>query len=331
MNIHDVVKKSGLSIVTVSRVINNSPTVREVNRQKVLKAMEELNYQPNSAAQSLVRGKTGIIGMSITNLNDSFYDRVIKAANRKLADQGYFLTLSISEHEGEGETNNFLFQRDRVDGIILLSPIEEEQYVAELKKKKIPFILLDNQYEHDDVSSVLVDNFQGGYDATRHLIDLGHTKIAHIGGPTIFLSVTERKRGYVQALADAALTPFAIEYSGFTVSSGYDAAKKWIREDTLPTAIFAGDDFIALGVIHALREEGIMVPHDVSVVGFDDQKLASEFFPRLTTVRQPEAQMGSIGVDLLLEQINGQMEAPTVTKLSPQLLVRESTAYLKQP
>lgn len=328
MNIHDVAKRSGLSVVTVSRVINNSPSVREANRQKVLKAMEELNYQPNSAAQSLVRGRTGVIGMSITNFNDSFYDRVIRVVNRKLAEQGYFLALSIAENEGEGD--NFLFQKDRVDGIILLSPIEEEQYVAELKRKKIPFVLLDNQFSHDDVPSVLVDNYQGGYDATKHLIELGHTRIAYIGGPSVFLSVAERRRGYIQALADAGLSSFAIEYSGFTVSSGYEIARKWIRDDTMPTAIFAGDDFIALGVVQALREEGIMVPHDISVVGFDDQQFVAEFFPRLTTVRQPEAQMGSIGVDLLLKHINGEVAKPVVTKLAPQLLVRESTAYVKR-
>ncbi|MFD1909409.1 hypothetical protein ACFSQ7_43860 [Paenibacillus rhizoplanae] len=108
--------------------------MRESNRQKVLKAMEELNYQPNSAARSLVRGKTGVIGMSINNFNDSFYDRVIRVVNRKLTEQGYFLALSIAENEDEGD--NFLFQKDRVDGIILLSPLEEEASVEELKKKK---------------------------------------------------------------------------------------------------------------------------------------------------------------------------------------------------
>lgn len=160
MNIHDVAKKSGLSVVTVSRVINNSPSVREGNRRKVLSAMEELNYQPNSAARSLVRGKTGVIGMSITNFNDSFYDRVIRVVNRKLAEQGYFLALSIAENEDEGV--NFLFQKDRVDGIILLSPLEEKEYVEELKRKNIPFVLLDNQLQHEDVPSVVVDNYQGG-------------------------------------------------------------------------------------------------------------------------------------------------------------------------
>ncbi|SEU09846.1 LacI family DNA-binding transcriptional regulator [Paenibacillus sp. NFR01] len=327
MNIHDVAKRSGLSIVTVSRVLNNSPSVRESNRKKVLQAMEELNYQPNSAARSLVRGKTGVIGMSITNFNDSFYDRVIRVVNRKLAEQGYFLALSIAENEDEGA--NFLFQKDRVDGIILLSPLEEKAYVEELKRKSIPFVLLDNQFQHEDVPSVIVDNYQGGYEATKHLIGLGHTQIAYIGGPSVFLSVAERRRGYIQALEEAGLTPFGTDYCGFTVSGGYEVAKRWIREDKLPTAFFSGDDFIALGVVQALREEGIRVPHDISVVGFDDQQFVGEFYPRLTTVRQPEAQMGSIGVDLLLKSINGEVMSSAVTKLAPQLLVRESTASVR--
>lgn len=265
--------------------------------------------------------------MSITNFNDSFYDRVIRVVNRKLAEQGYFLALSIAENEDEGV--NFLFQKDRVDGIILLSPLEEMEYVEELKRKNIPFVLLDNQFQHDDVPSVVVDNYQGGYEATKHLIGLGHTQIAYIGGPSVFLSVAERKRGYVQALDEAGLTPFGTEYCGFTVSSGYEVAKRWIREDKLPTAIFSGDDFIALGVVQALREEGILVPQDISVVGFDDQQFVGEFYPRLTTVRQPEAQMGSIGVDLLMKLIHGEVVPAAVTKLAPQLLVRESTASVR--
>jgi LacI family transcriptional regulator len=328
-NIFDVAKKSGLSVVTVSRVINNTASVREGNRQKVLKAMEELNYQPNTNAQSLVRGRTGIIGLTITTLNDSFYDGVIKAANRKLAEQGYFLALSIQDTDEDGGVSNFLFQKDRVDGIIVLSPLDEEGYITELTRKGIPFILLDNQQEHKGLSSVIVDNYQGGYEATKHLIELGHTRIAHISGPTLYLSVKERRRGYMQALSEAGLTPYAVENSGFTVSGGYEVTHKWLQEGIVPTAIFAADDFIALGTIHALGEAGLRVPHDVSVVGYDDQTLASGFFPRLTTVRQPEAELGEIGVELLLKQINGTLPEHNVTRLSPQLLVRESTAYVE--
>lgn len=331
MNIHDVAKKSGLSVVTVSRVINNAGTVREKNRQKVLQAMAELNYQPNAAAQSLVRGKTGVIGLTITTLNDSFYDRVIKAANRKLAERGYFLTISIADSDstGEGDINNFLFQKDRVDGIIVLSPIEEENYVAELQRKQIPFVLLDNQFEHEGVPSVIVNNLKGGYEATKHLIDLGHTRIAHIAGPTLYRSVQERKRGYLQALKEAGLSTFLSEDNGFTVNSGYEVTKNWIRDGSLPTAVFAADDFIALGVIHALTDEGLRVPQDISVVGYDDQVLAAGFFPRLTTVRQPEAQLGSLGVDLLLKKIKGETELQQVTRLDPQLVIRESSAPIR--
>ncbi|MFD2875453.1 LacI family DNA-binding transcriptional regulator [Paenibacillus rhizoplanae] len=189
--------------------------------------------------------------------------------------------------------------------------------------------MLDNQFQHEDVPSVVVDNYQGGYEATKHLINLGHTQIAFIGGPSVFLSVAERKRGYSQALEEAGLTSFGTDSCGFTVSGGYEVAKRWVREDKLPTAFFCGDDFIALGVVQALRDEGIRVPHDLSVVGFDDQQFAGEFYPRLTTVRQPEAQMGSIGVDLLMQLIHGEVMPPAVTKLAPQLLVRESSANVR--
>jgi len=170
VSIFDVAKKSGLSVVTVSRVLNNSSSVRAKNREKVLQAMKELNYQPNASARSLARGKTGIIGLTITTLHDSFFDAVVKEINDRLAAHGYFLTLSISKSH-EDAFHRSLFQEDRVDGVILLSPIDEDEYILELKKKKIPFIMIDNSKNNPSVSSVLVDNFKGGYEATKHLID----------------------------------------------------------------------------------------------------------------------------------------------------------------
>lgn len=324
VSITDVAKRAGVSVVTVSRVINNVKTVRERNRQKVLKAMEELNYHPNPAARTLASGKTGVIGLTIGNLNDAFLEGVVKSVNARLEDYGYFLALSVVPI---GIKESFLFQEDRVDGIILLCPTDEVEHVLDLKKKRIPFVLLDNQEEHD-VPSVVVDNYKGGFDATNHLVQLGHRRIAHIGGPDMYLSSRERKKGFLDAMKRANLSPFAIEKCEFSIEGGYNITSKWIKNGTIPSAVFAADDFIALGVINALTNEGLNVPEDVSVVGYDDQVFASQFHPRLTTVKQPEKKIGKEGVDLLVKMINGTSRRSTTIKLEPKLIVRESTIMM---
>ncbi|MFE5317466.1 LacI family DNA-binding transcriptional regulator [Paenibacillus sp. NPDC056579] len=324
VSIYDVAKKSGLSVVTVSRVINNAGSVREKNREKVLAAMKELDYRPNAAARSLARGKTGIIGLSITTLQDMFLDAVVKEVNDRLAEKGYFLALSVST-DGADSIFSDLFQEDRVDGVIVLSPLEEDPYVTELKKKKIPFVMLDNQHKHASVSSVLVDNFKGGYEATKHLIELGHRRIAHIKGPEPFLSSVERERGFLQAMQEAGLTPFAIEQGDFSITSGYQIASGWIQAETLPTAVFAADDYMAFGVMDAFKNEGIRIPGDVSLVGYDNHPFTSEFQPGLTTVRQPAEKMGAQGVDLLLKWIEGTGKRSVTIQLEPELIIRGST------
>ncbi|MFC5453179.1 LacI family DNA-binding transcriptional regulator [Paenibacillus aestuarii] len=324
VSIFDVAKKSGLSVVTVSRVINQAGTVREKNRQKVLQAMKELDYRPNAAARSLARGKTGIIGLAITTLHDSFMDAVVKEINERLTARGYFLALAISP-EVFSSFEQSLFQEDRVDGVILLSPVHEDSVVMELKKKKLPFILLDNQHVHASVSSVLVDNFKGGYEATKHLIELGHTEIAHIRGRNLFLSSIERERGFVMAMQEAGLDPSWIEEGDFSITSGYQAVSRWMQAGRRPSAVFAADDLTAFGVIDAYKNHGFQVPRDLSIVGFDDQIYSSEFRPMLTTVRQPAEQMGKHAVEMLLKRIDGETKRNATVVLEPELIIREST------
>lgn len=325
VNIFDVAKKSGLSVVTVSRVLNQSESVRPKNRERVLQAMKELDYHPNASARSLARGKTGIIGLTLSTLHDSFFDAVVKEVNDRLAAHGYFLALSISTSY-EDSFHRSLFQEDRVDGVILLSPMDEDEYVTELTKKEIPFIMIDSSSSNPSVTSIVVDNFEGGYVATKHLIELGHTEIAHIAGPDMYLSSRERERGYLAALSEAGLNPFCIERGTFEMSSGYSIAMQWIDSGKLPPAVFAADDYIALGVIDACLNRGIRIPRDMSLVGFDDQIFASEFRPMLTTVRQPADKIGATGVEQLLEAINEPARKSVTIQIEPELIIRETTA-----
>ncbi|UHA72281.1 LacI family DNA-binding transcriptional regulator [Paenibacillus sp. 481] len=325
VSIFDVAKKAGLSVVTVSRVLNNATTVREKNRQKVLQAMKDLDYHPNAAARSLAKGKTGVIGMIVTTLQDSFLDSIVQKVSGMLKDYGYYLALSIANHPTEEGHGRDLIQEDRVDGLLILSAVHEEPYVVELKKRKIPFVLIDNQIVQPSVSNVVVDNFKGGYEATKHLIELGHKRIAHIKGSHFFVSAVEREKGFLSAMQEAGLQPVAIEAGDFSIESGYRAVQKWLEEGQLPTGIFAADDFTAIGVVNALHEAGYQVPRDVSVVGYDDQMLASQLRPRLTTMKQPANQIGQAAVETLMKHINSTAKRSSTLKFESELVVREST------
>jgi LacI family transcriptional regulator len=328
-NIYDVAKKAGVSIVTVSKVINNSQTVREGNRQKVLQAMKELNYNPSAAARSLASGRTGTIGLLIDSLSDTFLSSALSAINGYLEDNGYFLALSLIHYSNNGNSNTpFLFQQDRVDGLLIVSPVCEDMYILDLKGKKIPFVLLDNQKFHPSIPSVIVNNYKGGYDATRHLLELGHKRILHISGPEPYMSSMDREAGYKAAILEAGLEPLIINSSEFSIESGYEIARQLINENKTDdfTAIFAADDYIALGVIDAFKNENIKVPADISVIGYDDQELASAFHPGLTTIRQPAEEMGRLGAEILLKIIRGEVKRYNTVKLDPTLVIRESTA-----
>lgn len=326
-SIYDVAKKAGVSVVTVSRVINNATTVRESSKEKVMKAIKELNYQPNSAAQSLARGKTNVIGLLIPNLTDPFIMEVVDAVDRELEKKGYFLALSvIGRNDNDSDVRcNFLFQHDRVDGVLILTPLFEQDYVDTLQTKNIPFVIMDNQIFPFTVSSIIVDNFKGGYDVTRHLLELGHSKFGCIGGPTELLSAEHRVNGFNTALAEVGLKPFVTERGEFDITTGYDVVKGWIENDLLPTAIICGDDHIAFGVIDALRAHNLSVPEDVSVIGFDDHPFTSKLHPRLSTVRQPAVEVGIEGVAALFEQMNGKRQVNKVVKLEPELIIRATT------
>lgn len=330
ISIYDVAQKAGVSVVTVSRVLNNSETVREKNREKVLKAIEELGYHPNASARNLARGKTNVIGLIIPNLSDPFIMSVVETVDKELEERGYFLALSVI---GRNETDvskkiSLLFQQERVDGILALTPMYEEDVVLDLKKKKIPFVIMDNQRFPFTVPSIVVDNYKGGYQAARHLLELGHTKIAHIGGPEDILAASQREEGFAAALKEVSLMPFDIIRNEFEIKTGYDAMKLWIENNSLPTAVFAADDHIAFGAIDAAREAGLRIPEDISVIGFDDHPFTSQLHPLLTTFRQPSFEMGRSGVEILFKIMAGEQKRNIVIKLEPDLIVRESTSAI---
>lgn len=324
VTIDDVVKKSGLSYVTVSRVISNSPNVRESNRKRVMDAIEELGYIPSAAARSLATGKTYVIAMFISDLGDDFFNSIVKEVNIQLLNRGYLLTLTVCEKDSNSVNTAYLNQ-NRVDGAFLMVPNREKYFIDIFKSKKIPFVVIDNQTMNEDITSVLADNIAGGYMATKHLIELGHREIGFIGASAGSLSTMERQLGANKALAEASLVPFSIENGEYDQPTGYRAVMKWKESGRLPSAVFAFDDHIAIGTINALKDLGYQVPKDISVCGYDDSLLSQHYEPRITSVRQPAPEMAGSAVDKLLALIDGQEVGSYAMRFSPRLMVKDST------
>lgn len=329
VNIYDVAKKAGVSVVTVSRVLNNSPNVRENNRQKVMDAIKELDYKPNAAARSLAKGRTGMIGLVIPTIDDPFMSRVMLSVERALKERGMFLVISFALDDVDfGDSNCVkLFREDRVDGILIMSPIKDEGYIMELKKRDFPFVLLDQHHTDLQVPSVMVDNFYGGYQAAMSLIKSGARRIAHICGPELYESSAERLNGYKKALEDSGIETdeTLITRGNFTVEGGFREAVKWFEKGIIPDAIFAADDNTAFGVLDAARKFKLKVPRDISVIGYDDHPFASSLHPGLSTVRQPAEEMGKNGVDMLVDVIKGRIRRAVTITIKPQVVLRDTT------
>ncbi len=324
VTIEDVVKESGLSYVTVSRVISNAPNVRESNRKKVLEAIETLGYVPSAAARTLATGKTQVIAMFITDINDDFFISIIKEVNEQLLKRGYLLTLTMCDGSKD-ECNTEFLSQNRVDGAILLAPNGEKNYTQILKSRKLPFVVIDNQTMNEDITSIMTDNLAGGYLATKHLIELGHTEIALIGADSYALSTMERQIGAYKALTEASLKPFAMEYGEYDQMTGYRTIMKWNSEIGLPSAVFAFDDHIALGAINAAKDLGLKIPKDLSVCGFDDSILSNNYEPKITSVRQPAKEMAVCAVEQLMALIDHQKIASYTMRFQPKLVMKEST------
>lgn len=329
ISIYDVARAAGVSVVTVSRVLNNAPTVREKNREKVLKAIAELDYKPNAAARSLARGKTGTIGVVIPSLADSFMIRVLAGIEEALRSKGQYLILSvISEDEALTESNCVkLFTEGRVDGILILKPLENEPYILELTKRDFPFVLLDQHHADKQIRSVMVDNVYGGYQATKKLIESGARVIAHIKGSPAYQSSDERYMGYKKALSEAEipLDQGWIAQGNFTMESGYFIIEQWLNNGRKPDAIFAADDNIAFGAIDAIRQHRLRVPEDIQVIGYDDHPFSATLFSGLTTVRQPAEALAKKGIELLEKLIGGEAKRCPAVKLKPELVIRGTT------
>lgn len=332
ININDIARIAGVSVSTVSLVLNNKPGVSQETKIRVLGVVEKLNYVPSSIARSLVTKRTTSIGLIVPDISDIFYAQLGKIVQNAVSKKGYSMILCNSENNPEKETTYLNFLKDkRVDGIIIVPGLSINS--TKVEQIDVPVVFVDRYIKGVDINYVGVDNEKGGYEATKHLIKLGHERIGCICGPNGASSSTERIAGYKKALVEFGMKfdEILLRESDWTVEGGFYATKELLSLRASPTAIFAMSDTCAIGVFDALTRERLKIPEDIAVVGFDDIRFAPYLKVPLTTVRQPIEDLGKISAKLLLEKLSSKKKSSSQkVVLDTKLIVRESCGFKKQ-
>jgi len=319
---------AGVSHSTVSRALRNSPLVNRKTTEEIQGIARELGYQPSAIARGLVTRKTRTIGVVVTTIADPFVSEVVIGIELAANDNGYSVFLANSNADPAREQSVVhSFAERRVDGIVVTSSRVGALYTPLLSQMMVPIVLINNQHPGEFVHSVMIDNVQGSREATNHLIQLGHRRIAYVGDQYGHQSDAERLGGYREALESASLpmAPGLVEYGDGRPEGGIQAMDRLLALADPPTAVFCYNDMTALGVLRTLRVHGLHVPADISLVGFDDLFIVSYTEPQLTTVRQPMQRMGRMAMESLLQLMSGHPSEEAV-KVPAELIVRESTA-----
>ncbi len=334
--INDVAKLSGVSIKTVSRVINNEPSVRQLTREKVQIAVKELNYQPNLAARNLAGTKSFTIAYVYDNPNAYYIIDMQEGILSACRQQGFELLINPCNSQQENITEEIIntIKHARVAGLVLTPPFSERpEFVKRITELDIKVVrIMSGDVAPDDLSPcVMVNDRDAAQTITQHLIDLGHQKIAFIAGGAEHMSTIERYKGYRQALKDNHINfnkNLVIE-GEYSFESGVNGAKqlmsKGVSKSNLPTAIFSCNDEIAAGALFAARLMNINIPEQLSIAGFENSPFSRQTWPKLTTANQPNKQIAQDAANLLISQIRKQEGKSETSQYIPQLVVRDST------
>ncbi len=326
-SIKDIARLANVSHPTVSRALLNSPLVSAKTAERIRKIASNAGYRPSAVARGLLTKRTQTIGVVVTTVADPFAGAVFSGIEQTAADHGYGVFLADSNADPERERNIVqAFAERRLDGIIVTSSRVGALYLPSLTEMGIPIVLVNNQYPDVFVHSVMIGNVEGSRAAAKHLIELGHKRIAYIGDQSGFQSDTERFAGYRAAMKEARI-PFESELVGHgdgKAEAAIEAMNRLLHLSDLPTAVCCYNDMTALGAIHAIHLRGLRVPDDVSVTGFDDLFFASYTQPPLTTVRQPMHRMGQLAMESLLRLMSGEEMVGTI-RVDPELVIRKST------
>ncbi|HWR16892.1 MAG TPA: LacI family DNA-binding transcriptional regulator [Terriglobales bacterium] len=329
--IKEIAKKAGVSTGTVSNVLNGLATVREDSRKHVLKAIDELGYQPSLLGRALRKDQTNMIVMVVPDITNPFFPRAVRGAEDVAFEHGYRLVLCNSDNNSTKESTYLREMRTYRPAGLIIVPADLNQGLDQAKaflKSGAGVVYLDRippKWKGDSVTS---DHEAGAYAATEHLIQLGHERIATITGPLSGTSALARLQGYRRAMKSARLPipPTFVLEAEFNKSAGHEKAVQLLQSRTRPTAIFAGNDLIAIGVLAAVHEAGLECPRDVSIVGFDNLDESDMTQPTLTTVDQFAYQLGAQASQTIVDRMKHKRNAACQVVLSPELRVKQSTS-----
>jgi len=326
--IREVAESAGVSYATVSHVINNTRLVSPETRERVLAAMDALNYRPNALARSLRQGKTNTIGLVLPDSANPFFAEISRAIEDEAFKKGYSVFLCNTELDTQRELFYVdVLSKKQVDGIIFVAAGDQADSLDFLIRRSMPLVMIDRNVPNVKSDAVLTDHQLGGYLATCHLLELGHTRIACIAGPSTITPSAERIIGYRKALEEAGLSyqEELILRGDYHAQSGMELTHLILKMNPRPTAIFALNDLMALGALRAAAEDGYSVPKDLAVVGYDDLEIAHFTNPPLTTIAQPKKEIGVQAVKLLVDRMSLKSRPPSRIVLAPELIIRRST------
>ena len=327
--IRDIADLAGVSIATVSRVLNDRPDVAPETRENVLQVVRAHGFSTNRGARGLSSGRTGMIGLTLPLVADAYFGPMLSGAAEALHERDMRIVLAPTLHEHDREVSLIeRLMRGTTDGAILMLPEESADELRMLQRQEFPFVVVDpREPPPEGVACVAAMHASGAKQAIEHLLELGHRRIGAIAGAPGWYATEERLLGFRAALAGAGmlLDPELVVYSDWRMPRGIEAAEHLLSLRDPPTAIFGFNDNVAIGALHAAHARGLTIPDDLSVVGFDDTELATIVTPQLTSVSQPLAEMGRMGVSLLLRILEGQRVDAMRMELSTKLVVRNST------
>jgi LacI family transcriptional regulator len=330
-NMKEIARVAGVSLGTVSHVLNGTARVREPLRQRVEEAVQALGYQPSALARGLRRDKTNIIGMIIPDVTNPFFPAVVRGAEDIAFANGYRLVLCNTDNDPSKELAHLKELRTFLPSGLIVIPsdsIDLTHEVEAYRKSGAAVVCVDRLPKRWHGDSVTAANEEGACAATRHLIQLGHKHLAIITGSLHLTNSEQRLRGFRRAISEAGLRlkPEFVQETSFDIRGGRTKSAVLFRMLPRPTAIFAGNDMIAMGVLQTARDFGLRCPEDISVLGFDDLDFASMMNPSLTSVYQPGYQLGVTAARMLLDRVNGDTQPPRHIVLDTELRIRESIA-----
>ena len=337
VTIKDVAARAGVSRQTVSRVLNDEGVVAEATRARVLSTINELGYRPSAVARSLVSQRTYTLGLLTADFSDHTHARIIEGAEAEAREHGYLIFVSGAEHGPYGEPlccTPILSQHYAEGLFIVYHGSDSDSYeIFEHIPRDLPIVTVGYARNREHIITIGIANYQGARQATQHLVDLGHRRIAHITGPTQMYASQERQHGYTAALQEAGITPEDswIAHGDWSSSGGYQATLQLLERSLGFTALFVQNDRMAMGALQALREYQRRVPQEVAVVGFDNIPSTPYFDPPLTTLHQPNYELGRMGARLLIDLISGQPVPSEPIRLETRLVVRRSCGAQSAP